>query len=265
MGFSYHYKNKREAGILKNALVQGKLNHAYLLVGRETAEKKNIIDEVVRGLFSKVSEDHISFYENGSHPDYLEISPLEASIKVDEVQHITEFLSGSPSYADKRIVVINEADKMNSYAMNKILKLIEEPPSYALFFLLTEVPELLLDTLKSRLTKLEFTMLANETREEGTELELARSLLEQVKQRDLEALYETLSALNGKESDKTRVLDAFEIAVLENQEAAKDVEELKKCSLMADLISNYRYRLFTNQKGELLVTSLVSEFLELYK
>lgn len=260
------YRNKREAEILRHALEKGRLNHAYLLVGGARAEKKNIVDEIARGLFSKASEEHVDFYEKGSHPDYLEISTPDDTIKVEDVQNIASFLSSSPNYADKRIVVINEADKMNSYAMNKILKLIEEPPGYALFFLLTELPEKLLDTLKSRLTKLEFTIVPHlYEEEEGAELRLSRTLLRQVRKRDYEGCYETLSALNDKDSDKLEFLNAVELAIMEGQEGAKEEAELKKYSLMTDVVSNYRYRLLTKQRADLLVTSLVSEFLELYK
>lgn len=266
MRFSYEYKNQREAEILKNALLRGRLTHAYLLVGRETGEKNKIIDEIARGLFSKTSQDHLSFYENGSHPDYLRIKPVDGAIRVDEVQIIASFLSSSPNYAEKRIVVIDEADTMNSYAMNKILKLIEEPPSYALFFLLTEVPEKLIDTLKSRLTKLEFTILAEEAGStETAELKLAKELLHQVKNKDYEGCYESLTLINNKDTDKALFLNALELAVVEACESEAKLEDLKKYNLMADYISGYRYRLLTNQKADLLITSLVSEFLELYK
>lgn len=260
------YKNKREADLLKNALENGRLNHAYLLVGGETGEIKSIVDEIARGIFSKNSEKELSFYEQGSHPDYLEIRPSENSIRVEDVETIASFLSSSPNYAEKRIVVISDCDKMNSYAMNKILKLIEEPPSYALFFLLTELPEALLDTLKSRLTKLEFTIIADENqRDLGEELELSRALLEEVRTKNYAACYETLSSLNEKDRDKLAVISALEFAIMEVSEAATDAKELRRCNLMMDMVSNYRYRLLTNQKYELLITSLISEFLAIYK
>lgn len=263
MKLPHNYSNLREAEILKTALRTGRLSHAYLLEGGATGEKKAIVDEIAREIFSKTSDEHISFYENGIHPDYLKINAEDKEIKVEEVQDIISFLSSSPSYSDKRIIVIEDADKMNLRAMNKILKIIEEPPSYALFFLLTEIPDKLLATLKSRLTKLNFSLSEDAALSDDENTRLIRNFMKALKSRDLASCYTCISELFESKTDTLILFDTFETEINSAQESELDSSELKRYNLMMELLSECRYRLLTKQKPDLLLSALLSGFVSL--
>ena len=81
----------------------------------------------------------------------------------------------------KECVIIEEADCMNQSAQNALLKTLEEPPEYAVFFLITQHPSVLLPTIRSRCTLVRFAPLEDEEVEEilinrGVSEEKARSI-----------------------------------------------------------------------------------------
>ncbi len=71
-------------------------------------------------------------------------------ISVNEAREITNILSLQPFESQYKIVVIWEAEKMNTDAANKLLKLLEEPPAGTLFLLVTHKVEKMLATIISR-------------------------------------------------------------------------------------------------------------------
>ena len=93
-----------------------------------------------------------------SHENLLIIKPETLNTKISDVKDMLRFLHISPSYGAK-VVIFDEADTLNHNASNLILKTLEEPPSYAYFFLLTENPMRLLPTILSRTQKLHFCSL----------------------------------------------------------------------------------------------------------
>lgn len=85
----------------------------------------------------------------GSHPDYEFFNPDGADIKVDAVRELRARSFIRPSEADKKVFVINAADRMNAQSQNALLKVLEEPAS-TVFILLCENSETLLQTVRSR-------------------------------------------------------------------------------------------------------------------
>lgn len=69
---------------------------------------------------------------------------------VDQIRAITADAWVRPQSADRKVYIIADADTMNHAAQNAALKLLEEPPVYAAFILLTSSAEALLPTVRSR-------------------------------------------------------------------------------------------------------------------
>jgi len=82
--------------------------------------------------------------------DTLIIKPSGGNIKIEQVRDAEEFLMYKPNYAQVKVVFFEDIDRLNSEAANAALKLIEEPPEYALVFGTTTRWNYLLPTLKSR-------------------------------------------------------------------------------------------------------------------
>lgn len=109
----------------------------------------------------------------GAHPDYKEVTPSlttttgrakrRLEVRIDqlvprergEAEPLGPWLLTRPRYA-VRVGVIDHADAMNAAAANAILKLLEEPPSWALIVLVAPGPEALLPTVASRAATVRF-------------------------------------------------------------------------------------------------------------
>ncbi|MBO5544932.1 MAG: hypothetical protein J5949_09920 [Oscillospiraceae bacterium] len=93
----------------------------------------------------------------GTHPDISVIrrlpdrnGNLRRDIIIDQVREMILDAPVLPIEADRKVYIIEEAERMNPNAQNAALKLLEEPPACAVFVLCTSNPDLLLETVRSR-------------------------------------------------------------------------------------------------------------------
>lgn len=98
----------------------------------------------------------------GVHPDFVFIEPESGQIRIEEIRAIDDTLSLKPFEGRWKIVIVDEAHMMNSYAANAFLKTLEEPPKESLIILISSNPDRLPDTIRSRCSRLNFTPLNNE-------------------------------------------------------------------------------------------------------
>ena len=108
-------------------------------------------------------------FGEGHHPDYREVAP-EATTKTGRVSRrpeihidqlvprpggeeepLSRWLELRPRFK-KRVGVIDQAEKLGESAANAFLKLLEEPPSYAVVILIAPSPGAVLPTIASRST-----------------------------------------------------------------------------------------------------------------
>lgn len=98
----------------------------------------------------------------GVHVDVVAIEPDElASIKIDPVRLMLDKTSYRPFEGKRRMVLIREADTLETSAQNSLLKSLEEPPPGTSFILTTAVPGALLPTVRSRCMRLRFGRLTS--------------------------------------------------------------------------------------------------------
>lgn len=103
----------------------------------------------------------------GTHPDFFQIQPesetkAASAIRIEAVRKLQEEIARIPLLSERRVVIMQEADKMNEAAANCLLKTIEEPSGQIVFILLTSRPSALLDTIISRCMRVEFGILQPE-------------------------------------------------------------------------------------------------------
>jgi len=91
------------------------------------------------------------------------IEKKQGQIGVDEAQDIVKKLALKSYEGGYKVMLIWMAEKMNTSAANKLLKLIEEPPEKTIFLLITEDEEQIIQTIRSRCQILHFPPLAEET------------------------------------------------------------------------------------------------------
>ncbi|MDR1131416.1 MAG: DNA polymerase III subunit [Oscillospiraceae bacterium] len=94
---------------------------------------------------------------SGFHPDVVRISretdekgKQKKDIRVGQIRRMAADAYVRPSQAEAKVYIIEDADSMNVSAQNAALKILEEPPAYAVFILCAESAEALLPTVRSR-------------------------------------------------------------------------------------------------------------------
>jgi len=80
-------------------------------------------------------------------------------IKLEQLRHLQEILYVKPVESKHKIVIIEDADKMNEEASNCLLKTLEEPPLYAIILLIVTSLESVSETIKSRCQIVRFSPL----------------------------------------------------------------------------------------------------------
>lgn len=144
---------------IQNAVSQDKVSHAYILNGERGSGKKMLAD-----LFAMTlqCEEHTpnpcgechscKQAKSGNHPDIIHVTHEKPNtISVDDIRtQVNNDIVIKPYSSPYKIYIIPEADLLSVQAQNALLKTIEEPPAYAVIFLLTENAESLLPTIMSR-------------------------------------------------------------------------------------------------------------------
>ena len=90
-------------------------------------------------------------FDHGNHEDFITVTKPDdkESIVKDQILELNKKLEFKP-YGDRYAVLIKDAHLMNEIAQNKLLKSLEEPVSQAVFVLLSERDDALLQTIRSR-------------------------------------------------------------------------------------------------------------------
>lgn len=153
----------------------------------------------------------------------------QAIINVAESNSLIKKLSLKSSQGGYKICIIWQAEKMNPDCANKLLKIIEEPPTQTIFILTTEQPELILETIRSRTQLIEFKPLSDE--------EISAALIEKrhvdssmaikVARASGGSWLQALNIISG-EGERQEFLEVFQ--VLMRQGYQKKVLELKQWS-----------------------------------
>lgn len=88
----------------------------------------------------------------GIHPDIVHVVPEvgHKTLSVDVIRRMRDDAYILPNESDSKVYIIDQADLMQDYAQNALLKILEEPPQYATFLLCTPSKAALLGTVLSR-------------------------------------------------------------------------------------------------------------------
>ncbi len=86
----------------------------------------------------------------------LEIGNKQGFIRVNEAQNILKLLALKAYEGGHKVMIIWMADRMNTDAANKLLKMFEEPPEKTVFILITENEGDIISTIRSRCQVLHF-------------------------------------------------------------------------------------------------------------
>lgn len=156
-----HFSENVEACILKC----NKLQHPDLHFAFPVTTSESIKSHPVSDLFLDDWRQFIATQSYGSLFNWLQhigVENKQGLISVDEAELIVKKLHLKSYEGGFKVMIIWMAEKMNTAAANKLLKLIEEPPQKTIFLLTTENEEQLLSTIKSRCQALYFPVLSEQ-------------------------------------------------------------------------------------------------------
>jgi len=186
MSFNEIIGHERPVSILKRAIRNDALAHAYLFSGEEGIGKRMTAFALAAAIFCR---------EPGSdggcgacpacrkvaaavHPDIRvvmpesederllatlsskEIEKASDAIKIDQIRQAQEAISLRPSEGSKKVLIVDGAEAMNDASANAFLKTLEEPPGDSLIMLISAMPQGLLPTIRSRCQEVKFQPLS---------------------------------------------------------------------------------------------------------
>ncbi|MFC4403555.1 DNA polymerase III subunit delta' [Gracilibacillus xinjiangensis] len=144
--------------MITNSIRKNRISHAYLLHGDKGTGKSSLAQLLAKSIFCKNRNQFEPCQEcvdckrinSGNHPDVHVITPDGASIKTDQIAHLKKEFTYTGLESNKKVYIIEHADKMTDNAANRLLKFLEEPSSETTAVLLTENSQSLLATIRSR-------------------------------------------------------------------------------------------------------------------
>lgn len=86
----------------------------------------------------------------GTHPDVTYVATEGVVIRADTVRPLVELAQRSPSQGRWRVIVVEDADRLNDTSGNALLKAIEEPAGRTVWVLCAPSPQDVLVTIRSR-------------------------------------------------------------------------------------------------------------------
>jgi len=152
---------------LSSALSKGKLSHSYLISGPAGSGKHTLAQLLAAAMECTADAKpcgHCSQCRKvfgSTHPDIITVDDTEhKTIPVKLVRDACADLYIRPNEGAKKIYLFPRAQDLNLSGQNALLKIMEEPPAYGVFLLLTDQPEHLLPTIRSRCAELRLAPLS---------------------------------------------------------------------------------------------------------
>ena len=167
MGFEELLGNERLRQNISRSIQRGHISHFYLISGPKGSGKHTLARLLAAAIHCTGSGSKPCMQcsacrkvLSGNHPDFITIDdPEKKTVPVDLIREARADIYVRPNEAQHKIYLFPRAQDMGIPGQNALLKVLEEPPAYGVFILLTDNPEKLLPTVRSRCTELTLTAL----------------------------------------------------------------------------------------------------------
>lgn len=159
MAFETLLGNQRLKENLINSLAQGHISHFYVISGPAGSGKRTLARLLSAAILCKGTDrpclccTPCRKVMEGNHPDLITVDdPEHKNVAVKIVRQARDDVYIRPNESDHKIYLFPQ--ELGIEGQNALLKILEEPPAYGVFLLLTDNPERLLPTIRSRCTEL---------------------------------------------------------------------------------------------------------------
>ena len=146
---------------LAEDVLASRLSHAYIIEGREGSGRRTLALNIAAALscqdrhgdkFPCLECDACQKILGAKTPDVINVTPEpdRVGIGVEASRFIRNDSMIVPNDFDHKVYIIYPADAMTEQAQNALLLTLEEPHSYAVFFLICQSASAMLETVRSR-------------------------------------------------------------------------------------------------------------------
>ncbi|MDR3592679.1 MAG: DNA polymerase III subunit delta' [Negativicutes bacterium] len=148
--------------MLKNMVVAARVPHALLFTGPAGLGKALVAKVLAEALLCSGPEKPCGgcpscrAVAQGSHADLTVLPGDGTSLKIDQIRELQHQAGLAPYQGERRVFIIEDADRLTTPAAGSLLKILEEPPPGTVFILTAVSPHVLLTTIVSRCLVLPF-------------------------------------------------------------------------------------------------------------
>lgn len=127
-----------------------------------STDHKPVSDDFMKGWYELIAKEGL-YITLDQWMDKMKATTQQAIITAGESDALARKLSLKSSQGGYKVSIIWLAERMNEESANKILKTLEEPFDQTVFLLVVERPELLLETIRSRVQRIDVPKIDNES------------------------------------------------------------------------------------------------------
>ena len=167
MGLETLLGNEQLKKELSESIRKGSLSHCYLISGPEGSGKHTLARLIAAAALCRGAEKPCGTcpscrkLREGNHPDVITVEdPEHKNVAVKLIREYRADVFVMPNESDRKVYIFPQ--DMGPEGQNALLKVLEEPPAYALFLILTDNAEKLLPTVRSRCRELKLRALPRE-------------------------------------------------------------------------------------------------------
>ncbi|MGM9604672.1 MAG: DNA polymerase III subunit delta [Faecousia sp.] len=154
---------------LARSLSAGHISHFYLISGPAGSGKHTLAKLLAAAILCRGEQKPCMACPAcrkvmaNAHPDFITVDdPEKKTVPVDLIRQARADMYVQPNESDHKIYLFPRSQDMGLPGQNALLKVLEEPPQYGVFLLLTDNPNKLLPTVRSRCTELKLLPLPEE-------------------------------------------------------------------------------------------------------
>lgn len=257
-------KNNTSSGA---TLDMDRLTHAYILSGSGAG---SLARRIAAAMVCEAASGrpcgfcrHCRKAMAGIHPDIITTSTQDgrAGILVGQARSLRSDAYVVPNEADRKVYIIDPADKMNPQAQNALLKVLEEPPGFTSFLLIAENTSALLETVRSRC--IEVTQSAGD--DAPAPNEAARDFMSVLETGNTLSIAEAVLALDKKDKSTREQLSALSqgMQTLAMERLKNSIQQGGRADFYVEIIQVFRRfddHIAANVSAGNLVALLLSQF-----
>ena len=176
MGFESLLGNERLKENLARSVGRGRISHFYLISGPAGSGKRTLAKLLSAAILCQESDKPCLSCNvcrkvmGDTHPDCITVDdPEHKTVAVKIVRDARADMYVMPNESNRKIYIFPQ--ELGVEGQNALLKILEEPPEYGVFILLSDNPEKLLPTVRSRCTELSLLALPEATLRQALQAE----------------------------------------------------------------------------------------------